>query len=92
LVYVDDIVDWGEVARLKGLRWTKWCHLWADTHQELLDMASRLKLKPEWIQGLNTKDEHFDLIPSKRTLAIKYGAKPISWREMADQLYPEKPE
>jgi hypothetical protein len=87
LVYVDYIIDWGELATEKGLKWTKWCHLIADTHEELMDMAGKLKLKPEWIQKPGTREEHFDLIPTKRTLAIKYGALPISNRELALKTY-----
>lgn len=83
MTYVDEIIDWGEVAKSRGLRWTLWCHLVADSHEELMSMAQRLKLKPAWIQSPGTKNEHFDLIPSKRALAIKYGAKAISCRELA---------
>jgi hypothetical protein len=78
MTYVDEIVDWGEVARAKGLRWTLWAHLIADTHVELVAMATKLRLKSEWIQKPGTPDEHFDLIPSKRIMAIKYGAIPVS--------------
>lgn len=84
MTYVDEIIDWGDIARDRGLRWAKWCHMIADTHEELMAMAHRLKLKPEWIQKPGTDDEHFDLIPSKRTLAIKYGAKPVDLLEMGE--------
>lgn len=90
MIYVDEIVDWGEVARAKGLRWTKWCHLVADSHEELMEMAKRLNLKSEWIQKPGTPNEHFDLIPTKRTLAIKHGAKAISCRELALMRFEKK--
>ncbi len=81
-VYVDDIIDWGDIARAKGLRWTFWCHCTADTEAELEAMATKLKLKREWLQDKDDWGWHYDLVPSKRTLAIKYGAKPISCIEM----------
>jgi hypothetical protein len=57
----------------------------ADTSEELKTMAQRLRLKSEWIQRPGTKDEHFDLIPTKRLLAIKYGAKSLSIMELGEK-------
>lgn len=85
MVYVDEIIDWGEVALGRGLKWRYWCHMIADTSVELKSMAQRLRLKSEWIQKSGTDDEHFDLIPSKRLLAIKYGATALSIHDLGEK-------
>ena len=90
MIYVDEIIDWGDIAREKGLKWTRWCHMWADSPLELREMAQLLRLRPEWIQYPNTHEEHFDLIPSKRTLAIKYGAKPVDLYQLAKDFNERK--
>lgn len=84
-MYVDDIVeyDW-ELMHSRGLKWNRWCHLIADSHEELMAMAQKLRLLPSWIQKSGTPDEHFDLIPSKRILAIKHGAKAVSVLDLAE--------
>lgn len=46
-----------------------WCHMMADTDEELEEIARKLKLKPEWRHG-----DHYDVKPRKRALAVKYGA------------------
>lgn len=57
------------------------CHMMADTTEELLDMADKIGVKRKWIQYPGTSKEHFDICLSKRELAIRHGAKEISWRE-----------
>jgi hypothetical protein len=74
-VYVDDMLRPARVGRIRS----RWSHLLADTHQELLDMAAELGLRPEWIQHEGTHREHFDLTERKRTQAINLGARPISY-------------
>lgn len=44
-----------------------------DDLTELHQMAQRLGLKREWFQDKKNAP-HYDVIPSKRQLAIKYGA------------------
>lgn len=56
-VYVDDMF-------LDG-----WCHMMADTDEELEGIARELKLKPRWRHG-----DHYDVRPRKRALAVKMGA------------------
>ena len=68
-VYVDGIIKWGN----KG----NWCHMVADTIEELHFMASKIGLKKEWFQEpgkAKTKVPHYDLRPSRRKLAILAGA------------------
>lgn|GEM_PF-5775428 len=73
-VYVDPIflaVPRTAQARRHG---EAWCHLTADTPEELHAFAARLGMKRLWAQreergyGL-----HYDIIPSKRALAVRLG-------------------
>lgn len=59
------------------------CHMWADTDDELLDMADKIGVQRKWIQGhptlsfgkhRNASWVHFDIAKSKRSLAVKLGA------------------
>lgn len=54
-----------------------WCHLWADTDEELHAMARRLGLKREWHQSpekRNARWSHYDICsPAKRQLAARLG-------------------
>ena len=49
-IYVDDM---RRSARLQG-RPAKWSHMLADTHEELMDMAAEMGLRPEWLQHAGT--------------------------------------
>ena len=58
------------------------CHMIADTRQELLDMAFKIGVDLKWIQYPGTEHEHFDVCLSKKKLAIKFGAKEVTAREL----------
>lgn len=58
------------------------CHMAADTREELLHMADRIGVARKWIQKAGTPKEHFDICLSKRALAVRFGAKEITWGEM----------
>lgn len=49
------------------------CHLYADTLEELHILASKIGLKRSWFQPHRLVN-HYDLVPSKRKLAIVAGA------------------
>ena len=49
------------------------CHLFADTSEELHEMAARIGLKRSWYQRGEVL-EHYDVSLSKRKLAIQCGA------------------
>jgi hypothetical protein len=51
------------------------CHLTADTKEELISFAEQLGLREEYIQESRNGTLHFDLTKNKRFLAIKLGAK-----------------
>lgn len=50
-----------------------WCHMWADTEDELHAMAKKIGMKKEWFQN-HGKLPHYDLVPTRRAAAIRYGA------------------
>ena len=52
-------------------------HMMADTTAELLAMADALSLT-RWIQHCGTAREHYDVCMSKRKLALRLGAKPLT--------------
>lgn len=58
----------------------KMCHMFADTHEELVAMADKIGVQRKWIQYPgNPVKEHFDIAMSKRSLAVAYGAKEVTW-------------
>ena len=68
--YVDKLRPFG--WRIRG-RETESCHLLADSLDELHAMAQAIGLKREWFQDKRS-GKHYDLVPSKRDLAIARGA------------------
>ena len=53
------------------------CHMVADTEAELFEMADKIGVARKWYQG-----DHFDICQSKRKLAVLFGAKELSRREL----------
>lgn len=74
-VYVDNMLRTATV----GHAHSRWSHLLADTHEELIVFADRLGLKHEWIQSAGTYREHFDLTEGVRRRAIAAGAEEITY-------------
>ncbi|MFD7109117.1 DUF4031 domain-containing protein [Streptomyces microflavus] len=81
-VYVDEVRDWTLIARARGLRHTHWCHLTADTEEELHAFAARLGLRRSWFQKKSERDYrwHYDITPNKRALAVRLGAREVDRR------------
>jgi Protein of unknown function (DUF4031) len=78
-VYVDEpIWEW---------RGRRWCHLTADTPQELHEMAARLGLLRQWFQSKPERPwrDHYDIPEEARAQALACGAKPLSTREMGER-------
>ena len=73
-VYVDDMK-----APYRGMLL---CHMCADTTEELLEMADRIKVARKWIQNAGASSEHFDICLAKRELAVQYGAEEVSRQEL----------
>ncbi len=77
--YVDDLRHNG--WKLYGAP-VKSCHLFADTPAELHELAARIGLKRSWAQQEHKQGGllHYDLVLSKRILALQAGAREITDR------------
>lgn len=69
-VYVDDLIACIPNA---NWRWSKSCHLIADTLDELHAFALSIGMRRAWFQGSN-RLPHYDLNENRRRIAIKAGA------------------
>jgi len=58
-----------------------WCHLEADTLEELHQFAQRLGLKREWFQD-KPAHPHYDITSSVRQRAVRLGAIEMSNEQM----------
>lgn len=83
-VYVDSpfvAVAHEPQARRAGARHGHfWCHMLADTREELHIFAARLGMRRAWFQPGSAP--HYDLTPPRRALAVQLGARELSRREM----------
>lgn len=77
MVYIDDM----EAEVRRGAYYMKLCHMIADTHDELVEMADKVGLPRKWIQKEGTAEEHFDITKSMKRVAIRLGAKDITQRD-----------
>jgi hypothetical protein len=78
-VYVDEAIwEW---------RGRRWCHLTADTPEELHEMAARLGLLRQWFQSKPERPwrDHYDIPEELRAQAVACGARPLSTREMGER-------
>ena len=73
-VYVDPAIH--------SWRGKKWCHLTADTEEELHQFAVRIGLKRAWFQA-KASMPHYDITENKRAQAIRLGALDIDIHESA---------
>jgi len=69
-VYVDEIKP---CIKNSKWRYSKSCHLFADTLGELHNAAELIGLKKEWFQN-HPRHPHYDLTENKRKQAVLYGA------------------
>lgn len=72
-VYVDHLVVWGGDDAPSCFRNKPSCHMYADSLEELHAMATKIGLRLSWFQNHRTL-QHYDLVTSKRVLAVRYGA------------------
>jgi hypothetical protein len=82
-VYVDPLVDWGTLATARGPRHTVWCHLTADTQDELHAFAAALGLRRSWFQHAGDWRWHYDITAPKRATALRHGAVELDRAAMA---------
>jgi Protein of unknown function (DUF4031) len=87
-VYVDDAHIPATVRTGRAAHTSTWCHLFADTHNELHAFAARLGLRRCYFQpgpargdGSPSPYWHYDLTAGKRQQALRLGARPVTWRE-----------
>ena len=67
VVYVDPAVH-----QFRGMLM---CHMWADTHEELLAMVDAIGVARRWIQHPpHASWVHFDISKGKRAIAVRLGA------------------
>lgn len=79
-VYVDPNLNW---PKTEHWPYGSVSHMYADTEQELHDMANRIGLKRSWCSDKTqpgSKLLHYDLSPTKRLAAIRAGAIPKDHR------------
>lgn len=51
----------------------QWCHLWADSVEEMHAMAAKVGMRREWFQD-KPGFPHYDLVPPRRAAALALGA------------------
>ena len=78
-VYVDELQVWPNAW---GPFKAGSCHLAADTLEELHEFAAQLGMRRAWFQEGQGRHPHYDLVKSKRDLAIKLGAKPVTGHDL----------
>jgi hypothetical protein len=92
-VYVDPLFTWPITATKPAARALarrtggRWCHLTADTLDELHAFAGRLGLKRAWFQN-HPRHPHYDLTPGKRAQAVRMGAVEYDTRTVAEADHP----
>lgn len=76
-VYIDEQRTYHGGPVIRGRR-RNWCHLGTDGDlDELHEFARRLGMKRAWFQGEGGRFPHYDLVMSRRKLAIRLGAIPL---------------
>lgn len=74
MIYVDEIRVIPRVSGAAKRYGNSWSHLWSDSEiEELHIFAEKIGLKRKYFQN-KTFFPHYDVIPKKRELALKYGA------------------
>jgi len=79
-VYVDDAYIPAKVRSGRLTHDSRWCHLTADSTEELIAFAVGLGLQEKYIQFRGTWKEHFDVTAPKRRLAVAKGAVEVGYR------------
>ena len=85
-VYVDNAFIQASVPNGGRTVTSKWCHMTADSREELDDMAELIGLRLRWIQHPDEWHEHYDVTVSRRAAAVKAGAIEVDWGERVKQM------
>lgn len=78
-VYVDDANIPASVQDGSRTHTSRWCHMMADSVDELVEFARSIGMRVAWIQ-VKRSGVHFDLTSGKRIQAVKRGAVEIQTR------------
>ena len=80
-VYVDDM----DKTQMGGLGGMKMSDMYAESVDELFDMANKIGLHRDWMQNVSQGHGyiHFDVSMAYRERAVREGAVEITMREMA---------
>ena len=88
MIYVDDLQAHPlsayrdrQAARVGARNGRRWCHLYADTGEELHAFAARVGLSRSWGQLSRGGTPHYDLTPARRAAAVRAGAREIDRHE-----------
>lgn len=80
MVYVDMLLNYGWKLGAS-------CHMLADNENELHELAAKIGMKRSWFQDGDTHTmPHYDLVESKRKLAIKNGAIEIDRNQLIQMI------
>jgi hypothetical protein len=86
-VYIDALIQHDAAAVPAAARLVshrnghRWCHMIADTEDELHALATKIGLRRAWFQG-----DHYDLTPGRRQAAIRIGAIALDRRAFVQKL------
>jgi len=90
MVYVDQLQECPpQDPANKKWKYSHYCHLWADTIEELHQFAGSIKLKKAWFQDL-PGFPHYDLTLRMRGAALANGALSAGRRELFDFVKRER--
>lgn len=82
MVYVDDLTP---CIPNKNWRWSKSCHLIADSVNELHEFAKRIGMRRSWFQN-DGRLPHYDLNENRRRIAVKQGATELDRRQFVEKM------
>lgn len=83
------LIDGVQEHEAPGLRYKRWSHMVSTVGEaELHAFAARLGLKRVWAQlRPEASAAHYDIVPTKRALAIRLGAREVTGRELVRLNY-----
>ncbi len=83
-VYVDDMFKKATVPNGNRSVTGEWCHMQADTREELDAMADRIGLRRSWIQYPdNDMKRHYDVTRPMRARAVAAGAVEVGMLDLS---------
>jgi hypothetical protein len=85
-VYVDDAFIPAKVRSGRLTHDSRWCHMTADSTEELIAFAVSIGLQAKYIQFKGTWKEHFDVTEPKRRQAIAKGAVEVNYRDRIAEM------